>query len=125
MRFEYYKIDGVNCVVRSISKLLNKNYKVVKKELLELSKKLGYDFYSEIEVFEKYLANYNYYDIKTKYKGKIKDLNIDGECIVFCYDKKDFYHLAYIKDNILYDSVEENKELYVIKVYKRSDKYAL
>ena len=119
MKYEYYSIEGVNCVVRSISKILNKDYKLVEKELLDLAKKLNYKTYSEIEVFEKYLASNNYYDIKTKFKGKIKDLKIDGDYIVFCYDKKDFYHLAAIINNTLYDSREENKELYVIKIYKR------
>ncbi len=119
MKFEYYNPGEVVCTVRSISKLLNKDYRIVEKELLELAKSLGYDSYNEIEVFEKYLYENGFVDTKKEYKERIKELSFDGENEVFCYDKKDFYHLVAIIDNVMYDKDEKNKELFVIKIYKK------
>ena len=119
MKFEYYNPGDVNCVIRSISKVLEKNYKEIKEDLIDLSKKLGFSSYSEIEVFENYLNNNKYVDSKIKYDGKIKDFKFDDSNIVFCYDKKDFYHLVAIIDNVMYDKKEDSKDLYVLKIYKR------
>ena len=52
---------------------------------------------------------------------KVKDLKIDnGKYIVFCFDKKDFYHMVTIIDNILYDKNDSSLELYVITLYKEN-----
>ena len=119
MKYEYFNPGEVNCVVRSISKILNKNYIDVEKELIELSKKLNYDTYSETEVFEKYLEQNSFFELNKDYNDQIKKYKFDGENIVFCYDKKDFFHLVAIIDNVIYDKKEGTENLYIIKIYKR------
>ena len=119
---EYYITDREgksNCIIRSCCKLFNKKYEDVYNELMIIAKELGYDFYAEIEVFEKYLEQNKM--VKLDYKDmKIKDLKLDnGEYAVFCFDKKDFYHMVAIIDNTLYDRTPESFELYVITVYKK------
>jgi hypothetical protein len=50
---------------------------------------------------------------------EVKDLNLDnGKYLVFCWDKKDFYHMVSIIDNVLYDKDDSSLNLYVIKLYK-------
>ena len=119
MKFEYFNPGDYICTIRSISKLLNKECREVEQELKETSKSLGYDSFNELEVIEKYLSNNGFIDTKKEYKERIEDLSFEGENEVLCYDKKDFYHLVAIIDNVMYDKDEKNKELYVLKVYKR------
>ena len=119
---EYYITDKEgksNCIIRSCCKLFNKGYDEVFNELMAVAKELGYEFYAEIEVFEKYLADHQM--IKQDYKDmKIKDLKLDkGEYAIFCWDKKDFYHMVAIIDNVLYDRTPESFDLDVITVYKK------
>ncbi|MBO5375939.1 MAG: hypothetical protein J6A52_03720 [Bacilli bacterium] len=50
---------------------------------------------------------------------KLNDLNLEkGKYAVFCWDKKDFYHMVSIIDNILYDKDDKSLELYTITIYK-------
>ena len=50
---------------------------------------------------------------------KIKDLKLeDGNYIVFAFDKKDWYHIVNIENNVLYDRANDSLELYVISIYK-------
>ena len=50
---------------------------------------------------------------------KIKDLNLDeGRYIIFCWDKKDYYHMVPIIDGVLFDKNDKSLELYVITIYK-------
>ena len=50
---------------------------------------------------------------------KIKDLDLDnGKYIVFCWDKKEFYHMVSIINNVLYDKDDRSLELYAITIYK-------
>ena len=39
--------------------------------------------------------------------------------IVFCYDKKDYYHMISIIDNVIYDKNSDCMDLYVIAVYRK------
>ena len=119
MKFEYYNPSNYICTIRSISKVLNKELEEVKNNLISISKELGLDSFNEIEVFEKYLFDNGFKDTKKEYNERIEELSFDGENIVFCYDKKDFYHLVAIIDNVMYDNNEDNKKLYVLKIYKR------
>ena len=49
---------------------------------------------------------------------KVKDLKLDNNSyIVFCYNKKDWYHMIPIIDNTIYDKSNECLELEVIKIY--------
>lgn len=35
-------------------------------------------------------------------------------------DKKDWYHIVNIENNVLYDSEDDSLELYVISIYKKN-----
>ena len=127
IKFEEYFVsnsDGKsNCIIRSFCKMFNKEYDEVFDELVDIANKLNYDSYAEIEVFEKYLEDRSFLPIDD-YKGtKIKDLSLDNsKYIIFCYDKKDWYHMVPIIDNTLYDKTGESLDLYVITVYKDTAK---
>ena len=127
IKFEEYFVsnsDGKsNCIIRSFCKMFNKEYDEVFDELVDIANKLNYDSYAEIEVFEKYLEDRSFLPIDD-YKGtQIKDLSLDNsKYIIFCYDKKDWYHMVPIIDNTLYDKTEESLDLYVITVYKYTAK---
>jgi hypothetical protein len=61
----------------------------------------------------------NTFPIEYNKNIKVKDLKLDnGKYLVFCYDKKDFYHMVSIIDNILYDKDDSSLDLYVINIYK-------
>lgn len=105
------------CVLRTFSKLLNKDYETLKQELLILSKELNYESYNEIEVFEKYLSNNNYIKIDGN-NTLISDLHLEkGKYAIFAY-KDDFYHMFSIIDNTIYDKNNACLDLYAISIYK-------
>ena len=109
-----------NCVIRSFCKILNKEYDVVYNDLCYIAKKLNYDSFNDIPVFEKYMENNNILKINCDSDIKVKDLKIDdGSYILFCYDKKDFYHMIPIIDNVIYDKNSDCMDLYVISIYKK------
>lgn len=117
MEYKEYIVEG-NCIIRTFTKLFNKSSEDVYNELLELAKKLNKEDYTDIEVFETYLTNNNY-EILDNYEGVIKDLKLDNSnYAVFCWDKKDYYHIVPIINNILYDKSNKSLDLYVLKVYK-------
>lgn len=120
MKYEYYNPEDEkgSCFQRSISKLLNKDYNKVKEDLVELSKKLGYSDYREIEVFETYLKNNNVYELKKEFNCKVEDLSIEpGKYIIFG-NKEDWYHMVCLIDDTFYDKNENYKEINIIKIYK-------
>lgn len=122
MNFKEYYItnnDGKsNCVVRSLCKVLNKQYDEVYSDLITISKNLNCSF-NDIEVFEKYMSDNKINKINSS-ESTIKDLKLDnGTYIVFCYDKKDFYHMIPIVDNVIYDRNNDCLNLYVISIYKK------
>ena len=123
MKFkEFYVTDEngkSNCVIRSFSKLYGMNYSDVYSELLEISKENNLNF-NDIEVFEQFMERRN--TTKEKYgEGiKVKDLKLDNNnYIVFCCDKKDFYHMVPVIDNVIYDKNDDSLDLYTISVYKQ------
>lgn len=125
MKFkEFYisdKSGKSNCVIRSLCKLLNKEYNVVYEELCEVAKKLNSSSFNDVPIFEKYMEDNNI--IKINYSGeiKVKDLETDScSYIVFCYDKKGFYHMFSIIDNVIYDKNSECMDLYVIAIYRKN-----
>ena len=127
IKFEEYFVsnsDGQsNCIIRSFCKMFNKEYDEVFDELVDIANKLNYDSYAEIEVFEKYLEDRKFLPIDNYKDTQIKDLSLDNsKYIIFCYDKKDWYHMVPIIDNTLYDKTEESLDLYVITVYKNTAK---
>lgn len=123
MKYKEYFISNKegksNCVIRSFCKLYNQDYNTVFNELVNIAKELNHSSFNDVEVFEEYMKRKNTLEIPSE-EIKIKDLNLsDGNYIVFCYDKKDFYHMVTIIDNIVYDKSDDCLELYVIKLYKQ------
>ena len=120
---EYYISDKngkSNCVIRSLCKVLNKEYDDVYNSLCKVAQNLNCSF-NDIEVFETYMKNNNIFKINCEKEIKIKNLEIDNSSyIVFCYDKKDYYHMISIIDKVIYDRNIECMNLYVISLYKLS-----
>ena len=120
---EFYITDKngkSNCVIRSLCKILNKEYNDVYNDLFKIAEDLKCDSFNDIPVFEKYMEDNNIFKINHDEDIKVKDLKIDnGSYIVFCYDKKEFYHMISIIDNDIYDKNSDFMDLYVISVYKK------
>ena len=121
MEYKYFNIEDSNgksnCVIRSLSKIFNLSYEETYNGLCTIQKELNKDDYNDIEVFETYMKNKGMKELDIS-DVKVKDLKLDnGSYIVFCYDKKDWYHMIPIIDNTIYDKSDECMELYVIKVY--------
>ena len=126
IKYEEYFIsnkDGKsNCVIRTFCKLFNIDYDTIFNELVDLTHELNRNNFNDIEVFEEYMKRQNSNKIGSK-EIKLKDLNLDsGTYVVFCYDKKDWYHMVPIIDNVLYDKTNDSLELYVISLYKMTAK---
>ena len=120
---EYYISDKngkSNCVIRSLCKVLNKEYDDVYNDLCKVAQNLNCSF-NDIEVFETYMKNNNIFKINCAKEIKIKNLEIDNSSyIVFCYDKNDYYHMISIIDKVIYDKNINCMNLYVISIYKLS-----
>ena len=111
-----------NCMVRSFCKMYNKEYDDVYNELCSLAKKLNCNSFNDILVFEEYMKNNNTIKIEYRNNIKIKDLKLDNEnYIVFCWNKKEYYHMVPIINNVLYDKNNESLDLYVINIYKQNN----
>ena len=109
-----------NCVIRSFCKAYNEEYDNVFNELCEIAKELKCDSFNDVEVFETYMKKRNTISIDYGKDEIIKDLKLDkGKYIVFCWDKKEFYHMISIIDNVLYDKDDRSLDLYVIKIYEK------
>ena len=110
-----------NCVIRSFCKVFNDEYDNVYNELCSISKKLNCESFNDVDVFETYMKRRNTNSIDYGKDIKIKDLDLEnGKYLVFCWDKKDFYHMVSIIDNVLYDKDDRSLELYAITVYKEN-----
>ena len=125
MKFnEYYISDRngkSNCLIRSLCKVLNKEYNDVYDGLCEVAKKLNSSSFNDIAVFEKYMEYNNIAKISYNDEIKVKDLKLDNfSYLVFCYDKKDFYHMISIVDNVIYDKNSDCMDLYVISIYRKN-----
>ena len=109
-----------NCVIRSFCKAYNEEYDNVFNELCEIAKELKCDSFNDVEVFETYMKKRNTISIDYGKDEIIKDLKLDkGKYIVFCWDKKEFYHMISIIENVLYDKDDRSLDLYVIKIYEK------
>ena len=121
---EYYicnKEGKSNCVIRSLCKTYNEDYDKVHNELCDIAKELNCASFNDIEVFETYMKKRNTLPIEYGKDIKLKDLELDdGKYLVFCWDKKDFYHMVSIIDNVLYDRDNTSLELYAITIYKEN-----
>lgn len=122
MNYNYFYLtdeDGKsNCVIRSFCKIYDMEYNDVSNELLSISKELNCNF-NDIETFEEFMKRRNTIKLDNYQDVLIKDLKLDnGKYIVFCYDKKDFYHMVPVINNIVYDYNNGSLKLYVISIYK-------
>ena len=124
MKFNKFYIESKdgksNCVIRSFCKLCNKKYDQVYNELCSVQKELNSSSFNDIEVFEEYMKRFNTNKIEYGKNIKIQDLNLDnGSYIVFCWDKKEFYHMVAIIDGIVFDKDDRCLQLYTISIYKQ------
>ena len=124
MKYDRFFIESKegksNCVIRSLCKIYNKNYDTVYIELCNIAKKLNCSSFNDIPVFEAYMKENNTNAIEYGKDIKIKNLNLDnGNYIILCWDKKDFYHMVAIMDNILYDKDNKSLDLFTITIYKQ------
>lgn len=127
MNFIEYNLTDANgnsnCVIRSLCKILNKEYDEVLNGLLDTAKILNNESFNDIPVFEEYMKQNNIIKIDIEQDKQIKDLKLDnGSYIVFCYNKGDFYHMIPIIDNTVYDKRIDSLELYIISIYKEIKK---
>ena len=120
---EFYVSDNngkSNCVIRSLCKILNKEYDDVYNDLCKIAEDLKCDSFNDIPVFEKYMEDNNIFNIDYDKDIMIKDLNLnDNSYIVFCWNKKDYYHMIPIIDNVIYDKNSDCMNLYVISIYRK------
>ena len=93
-------IEKGNCILRSLTKILEKDYFEVKNELNNLAKKLNCEDYRDEKVFLKYLNDSGFIKVDS-YKGvSVRDLKLDsGKYVVIC-GKDDYYHITLIKQEI-------------------------
>ncbi len=117
MKVTYYNpVDEKGgCIVRSISKALNKDYLDIKNDLININNN-----YKNEKVFEEYLFKNNFI-INNNYNNKlIKDISLEGLNIVLAY-KDDWYHMMCVIDNTIYDkkNYDDIKDLRIIKIYKK------
>lgn len=128
MKFSKFYIENKegrsNCVIRSFCKLFNKEYDQVFNELCSIQKELNCSSFNDIEVFETYMKRNDVNKIEYGSDIRIKDLSLDnGSYIIFCWDKKDFYHMVTVIDNTLFDRDNSSLELYTITIYKKNTNY--
>ena len=120
---EFYITDKngkSNCVIRSLCKILNKEYNDVYNDLCKIAEDLKCDSFNDIPVFEKYMEDNNIFNIDYDKDIMIKDLNLnDNSYVVFCWNKKDYYHMLPIVDNVIYDKNSDCLNLYVISIYRK------
>lgn len=125
MKYNQYYVsnkDGKsNCVIRSFCKLFEEDYDNVYEELCDIAKELDCNSYNDIEVFETYMERHDTLPIEYGKDIKIRNLNLDnGSYVIFCWNKKEFYHMVTVVDNVMYDKDDRSLELYTIRIYKQS-----
>ena len=119
MKYKEYTTEG-NCIIRSFCKLYNETKENVFKELSNIQKELNANDSNDIEVFEEYMKRRNTNKLDGYKDIQIKDLVLDNNSyIVFCYDKKDWYHLIPIIDNTVYDKTDKCLDLYTISIHRK------
>lgn len=111
-------IEKGNCILRSLTKILEKDYFEVKNELNNLTKKLNCEDYRDEKVFLKYLGDSGFIKVDSYNGVSVRDLKLDsGKYVVIC-GKDDYYHMFSVVNGIIYDKDESCYELKVIDVYK-------
>lgn len=118
MKFKKY--DPVNekgaCVVRTFSKLFDKEFYKMKEELLKFIEDNNYNSYNDIDAFETYLISNGYTRLDMN-EEIIKELNIKyKKCAIFCH-KDDFYHMVSFVNGVIYDKDDRCLDLQAITLY--------
>ena len=111
-------IEKGNCILRSLTKILEKDYFEVKNELNNLTKKLNCEDYRDEKVFLKYLDDSGFIKVDSYNGVRVRDLKLDSGKYVDICGKDDYYHMFSVVDGIIYDKDESCYELKVIDVYK-------
>ena len=124
MKFSKYNVADAkgnsNCVVRSFCKIYNDSYDNVYKKLCSIARELIIDSFNDVKVFETYMIRNQTFLIDYGKNIKVKDLKLGkGNYIVFCWNKKEFYHMVAIIDDIMYDKNDNSLELFTISIYKK------
>lgn len=119
LKYVYYNPSDEhgNCILRTLTKLLDKKYDEVKKEINNLAKELNYNTYVEEEVFTKYLNNHGYKEIKFS-PLILNDLTLEDGKYAVIVGKDDFCHMIPIIDNTMYDKKDEYRNMKILKIYK-------
>lgn len=125
MKFSEFYITNTegksNCIIRTFCKMYCEEYDNIYNDLCSIAKRLGCNSFNDIQVFETYMRQHDTISVDYGKGIKIKDLNLNsGSYAIFCFDKKDFYHMVSIIDNILYDKDDRSLELYTITIYKQN-----
>ena len=103
------------CIYRSISKALDMDYSAVKDELYKFAIYNG----DTEDVPERYLLSKGF-TIDESLKGsKVKDLDLTGTNIVYCFENN-WYHFVCSIDDTFYDKKDDFLDLEVIKIYKKN-----
>ncbi|MBR3210941.1 MAG: hypothetical protein IKF71_03265 [Bacilli bacterium] len=117
---EYNPVPGCGCVIRTFSKLLDKDVSMIKNDLEEIAKQLECKATNDIEVFDEYFRR-NHYQ-KKNIDIPVKDLDMKkGKYGVFCF-KEDDYHMFAIVDGIIYDKNQRYLDMNVISIYEFVEK---
>ena len=111
-------IEKGNCILRSLTKILEKDYFEVKNELNNLTKKLNCEDYRDEKVFLKYLDDSGFIKVDSYNGVRVRDLKLDSGIYLVICGKDDYYHMFSVVDGIIYDKDESCYELKVIDVYK-------
>jgi hypothetical protein len=122
MEFSYYNPseETRSCVVRTMTKLIGKDYDTIKAELTALAHSMEADSYNNDAVFEHYMAGHGIYKLKEYNNITVGELELsNGTYCVYSTNRNGFYHLLPVVDNVIYDRRDDSRGLFVIAVYKK------
>ena len=105
------------CIIRSFSKVFDRDYYEVKEELEDLGKKYNCRF-DDDKVIDEYFKDKNVKVVD--YKGRVIDYDYSGKYLVYCH-KDNNYHMVCIIDNVVYDRDERYKDMDVEILFKAGD----
>lgn len=125
MNYEKYELASKegksNCVVRSLCKILDKEYAEVYGDLCNEAEKLKCSSFNDIIVFESYMKNNNIFKIYYQKDTKLEEIKFDdGYYIIFCWDKNEYYHMIPVINNTVYDKNQNYLNLYLLSLYKKN-----
>lgn len=101
-------------------KYWKKEYDDIYSDLCNIDDDLKNDLSNDVHVFEKYMEDNNIFKIICEEGMKVKNIIIDNSSyIVFCFDKKVYYHMIPILNNTIYDKSSGCLNLYVKLVYRK------